>query len=135
LEHLPGWKSVLGLQFENLVLNNRDLVIQSLGIHPEEIIADDPYFQRTTNQKKGCQIDYLIQTRSKTLFVCEIKFSQQLVSSNIISEMKEKMAALSLPRGFAALPVLIHFSDKEESLDMQDYFYKIIRFSDFFSNG
>ena len=133
LENLPGWKSMLGLQFENFVLNNRHLILEALGIQPETITADDPYFQRTTLQQKGCQIDYLIQTKTKTLFICEIKFSQQLSSSDIISQMKEKLIALSLPRGFAALPVLVHFGDKEESSAMREYFYKIIRFDGFLS--
>ena len=133
LENLSGWRTMLGLQFENLVLNNRALIIEVLGINPEEITADDPYFQRATLQQKGCQIDYLIQTKAKTLFVCEIKFTQKLSSSELIAQMKEKMAALSLPRGFAALPVLIHFSDKDESDAMEEYFYKIIRYGDFFT--
>ncbi len=133
IDNLPGWKSMLGLQFENLVLNNRDLVIKALTINPEEILADDPYFQRPTLQQKGCQIDYLIQTRTKTLYVCEIKFSSQTLSSDIISSMKEKIAAISLPRGFAVLPVLIHFSELEENEAMQAYFYKIIHFGEFFN--
>lgn len=133
IPHLPGWKSILGLQFENLVLNNRDLIIQKLGINPEEIIADDPYFQRTTLQYKGCQIDYVIQTRMKTLFVCEIKFTNQLAVNQIIQTMKEKIAAFSVPRGFAVLPVLIYFGDEEEDLAMQEYFYKTIRFNEFFN--
>ena len=132
VENLPGWRSVLGLQFENLVLNNRDLIFKSLEINPLETVADDPYFQRTTLQTKGCQIDYLIQTKTKTLYVCEIKFTKDLDSSKIIAQMKEKMAALSLPRGFSAVPVLIHFSDDEVTEAMQLYFYKIIHFAEFF---
>ncbi|MES2204554.1 MAG: ATP-binding protein [Pseudomonadota bacterium] len=132
VESLPGWRSILGLQFENLVLNNRDLILKTLNIHPEETVADDPYFQRTTLQTKGCQIDYLIQTKTKTLYVCEIKFTKNLDASKIIAEMKAKMAALSLPRGFSAVPVLIHFSDDEVTEAMRLYFYKTIYFGDFF---
>lgn len=132
LESLPGWKSVLGLQFENLVLNNRDLILKSLNINPEEIVADDPYFQRSTIQHKGCQIDYLIQTKTKTLYACEIKFTKKTNSLEIINQMKEKMIALSLPRGFSVVPVLIHFSDDDINEAMQEYFYKIIHVGKFF---
>lgn len=86
-------------------------------------------FQRKMLQAKGCQIDYLIQT--KTLYVCEIKFTHDLDSSKIIAQMKEKMAAFSLQRGFSAVPVLIHFSDDEVSDAMQEYFYKVIHFGEF----
>lgn len=132
LEKLPGWKTVLGLQFENLVLNNRNFIIEQLGVHLENVVADDPYFQKATLQKKGCQIDYLIQTNTKTLYVCEIKLIGNISVSELIQQMQEKIKALSLPRGFAVLPVLIHLGDKEESEALQEYFYKIIRVGDFF---
>lgn len=125
LANLAGWKTVLGLQFENLILNNRMVIIEALGIHPEEIVADDPYFQRPTKQHKGCQIDYLIETRAQTCFVCEIKFSES-PSSNVITQMENKISALSLPRGFAALPVLICFGEVSEESTLHEYFYKII---------
>lgn len=48
-----------------------------LGIKSEDILCDNPYFQRGTLKRQGCQIDYLIQTKYKTLYVCEIKFLRQ----------------------------------------------------------
>lgn len=39
---LPGWQSIMGLQFENLVLNNRKYLIDILNIRPSHIIADNP---------------------------------------------------------------------------------------------
>jgi AAA+ ATPase superfamily predicted ATPase len=128
---LPGWQSMLGLQFENLVLKNRELIHQSLSINPADIISSGPYFQRKTLRKQGCQIDYLIQTKYNTLFVCEIKFSQNSIGSEIIEKVKEKIVRLSLPRGFAAIPILIHTSEITEALDSADYFLKIINFSDY----
>ena len=69
LSGLPGWEPMLGYQLENLLLKNRSLVYQALGIHPQDIAVDNPYLQKTKKgRKKGCQIDYLIQMRSNTLF-------------------------------------------------------------------
>ncbi len=132
IDHLPGWKTVLGLQFENLVLNNRDLVIKALGINPEDIIRDGPYFQRPTARQQGCQIDYLIQTKLNTLFACEIKFSNKIIANEIINQMKAKIVKLALPRSFAVLPVLIHFDGNSDGLITQEYFYQCIDFSEFF---
>lgn len=134
VSQLPGWKTIQGLQFENLVLNNRDLVIKELNINPADIIMDDPYFQTKTARQSGCQIDYLIQTKLKTLFMCEIKCRDSLSMSATINESKAKINKLSIPRGFAVLPVLIVFNDTDEDLDDNDYFYKIIDFSKYFSN-
>jgi hypothetical protein len=64
----------MGLQFENLVLNNRKKLIELLNIHLADVIYDNPYFQNTTERKQACKINYLIQTRFDTLYVCEIKF-------------------------------------------------------------
>jgi hypothetical protein len=117
---------MLGLQFENLVLNNRDVVLKALNVHPETILQDDPYFQTKTARQAGCQIDYLIQTDSNVLYVCEIKSGAILKPSVIINEMQEKLKRLSLPRGFAVLPVLIHFSDLDDDSPLYEYFYKVI---------
>lgn len=133
LENFPNWESVLGLQFENLVLNNRKLIFQSLGIKTEEVIFDNPYFQHKTRKQNGCQIDYLIQTRYNNLFVCEIKFSQNPIQASIIEKMKSKISNLTIPHGYAILPVLIHTGPISESVKNQDYFYKIIDFSRFLS--
>ena len=67
----------MGLQFENLVVNNKAIVRKAIGVPAEEIVFSNPYFQRTTKEQQGCQIDYLIQTRYNNLFVCEIKILTQ----------------------------------------------------------
>lgn len=56
-------------------------------------------------RQRGCQIDYMIQTKYNMLFVCEIKFSQNSFGIEVIDEVKEKISRLSLPRSFAAVPV------------------------------
>lgn len=132
-EALPSnWESILGLQFENLVLNNRRQLHQLLGIKQEEIVADNPFFQRHTVKTKGCQIDYLIQTRHNTLFVCEIKFSKKEIGPEIIPQVKEKISKLSLPRGFACLPVLVCVNDVNPEVKEAGYFFKIVDFGQFF---
>lgn len=134
LSHLPGWDSMLGLQFENLILKNRELIHRSLSINPEDIIASGPYFQRGTQRQKGCQIDYLIHTKYNTLFVCEIKFSQNSIGVEVIEKVKEKIARLSLPRNFAAIPILIHANETTAAVYDAEYFLKIINFSDYLEN-
>jgi len=132
LPSLPGWQSMLGLQFENLILKNCELIHEALSINPEDIIANGPYFQNKTERQKGCQIDYLIQTKYNTLFVCEIKFSQEIMGKEVIDSMKEKIDRLSAPRGFAVLPVLIHANSITQMVTEAEYFLKIINVNDYF---
>ena len=91
---LPGWEGATGLQFENLVLNNREQILKILQINSNDIVYDNPFFQRKTIRQEGCQVDYLIQTRFDTLYLCEIKFSKHPIKIGVIAEMKEKIIRL-----------------------------------------
>ncbi|NGX51856.1 MAG: hypothetical protein KR126chlam5_00144 [Candidatus Anoxychlamydiales bacterium] len=129
LSSFAGLQSVLGLQFENLVLNNRKSILKLLNIRPDDVIDENPFFQRKTDRQGGCQIDYLIQTKYNTLYVCEIKFSKNEIKSDIINQMKKKISRIAIPRGFACIPVLIHVTDVNDGVNNVDYFGKIINFS------
>ena len=94
-------------QLENLVLNSREFIWGKLNIFPENICVDNPYFQREGLRKKGCQIDYLIQTRHHNLIICEIKFSKNLINSDIIQEVKNKIKNFKRPKSFSCFPVFV----------------------------
>jgi len=130
LASLPGWQVIMGLQFENLVLANRHSIWEILNIQQDEVIYDNPFFQTTTVRRKGCQIDYLIQTRFDTLYICEIKFSKHPIGIDVIEEVKQKIASIALPRRMSYRPVLIHVNGVTEDLLDERYFAKIINFGD-----
>lgn len=130
LSSLPGWESMLGFQMENLLLKNRPLIYHALGIHAQDIAIDNPYFQKAVGRKKECQIDYLIQTYSNTLFVCEVKMRRRELGLEVIDAMKTKIASLSLPKGFGVCPVLLHLGPVSDTLLSSRYFYRIIDIAD-----
>ncbi len=131
LKNLKGFSSYLGLQLENLVLRNKDLIFKSLGILKQDVVADGPFIQRKTKAQEGCQIDYLIQTSFNSLLLCEVKFSKNLIGLNVIPEVQEKIKKLKKPRGFSCIPVLIYFGELSEEILDQQFFYKLINFEDF----
>lgn len=133
LSVLPGFATIMGLQFENLVLNNRDFIWKKLNLYPMDIVTDNPYFQRAQLRKKGCQIDYLIQTRTKVLYACEIKFSREEIKAEVISQMQHKISQFYLPRGFSIMPVLIHVNGVSEAVMDEQYFSHIIDFTEILS--
>ncbi len=120
----------MGLQFENLVLSNRKTVQKILGIDPSEIVNDNPFFQRKANDRQGCQIDYMIQTKFGTCYLCEIKFSAQEITKSVIDEVKQKIKSLALPKNMSIRPVLIHVNGIDESVLKSDFFSSIIDFND-----
>ena len=124
-----GWLSIMGFQFENLVLNNRQKLRERLHIPSEEVVYDNPYFQTPGTNRKGCQIDYLIQTKFGTLYVCEIKFSQEPIGASVITEVREKIEALDQPKGSSCRPVLIHVNGVTNTVHDSGYFAHIIDFA------
>lgn len=131
LTSLPSWEGIMGHQFENMVLRNRRLIKESLNLNPEEIISDNPFFQRKTARIPGCQIDYLIQTKFGGIYVCEVKFSKNVISSSIIPEVQKKMDNFHYPKGYSCRPVLIHVNGVHEDVIDSGFFSNIINFGDY----
>lgn len=127
----PAWTTVMGIQFENLVLNNFHRVYELLGLDPSEVIYDNPYFQRATKTHPGCQIDYVIQTKFNTLYICEIKFSKEPIGLSVIKEVKQKMDRIAKPKSFSKRPILIHVNGVTDGVLESDFFAKIIDFGQF----
>ncbi len=135
LQSLPGFESHLGMQIEHLLLQNRALLLHALGITDADISNDGSYRQNKSSKQRGVQIDYLIQTRAKNLYICEFKFKRRELTSDIIREIDEKIKNLKAPRGFAKIPVLFHIGGVSDSLAMDQYFYRIINLGDLLSLG
>lgn len=131
ISQLPGFEAHLGFQFEQLLLQNRSLLLKAIGVNPNDIVANGPYRQSKTSIKPGCQIDYLVQTTTRNLFMCEFKFKRRELGVDIISQVQNKIHALKVPRGFAAIPVLFHIGGVSSSLATNEYFYRIIDITEF----
>ena len=131
LSALPAWSTILGLQFENLVVSNRHLLYEAIGLKKEEVVAAGPFFQRTTKRQKGCQIDLLIQTQFGTLYPVEIKFSKHPINTTILAEMKHRIAHLALPRHVSIRPILVHVNGVEEAVLESRNFAHIVDFGAF----
>ena len=131
LSHLPGFESHMGFQVETLLLQNRALILKAIGVCGGDLMGDGPYRQSHTTKTKGCQIDYLVQTLTKNLFINEFKFKRRELGEEVIESMKEKIHALKIPRGYAAVPVLFHIGGVVGSVATSGYFYRIIDISNF----
>ena len=121
----------MGLQFENLVLNNEKLILKCLGINMSEVVYANPYYQTKTKSREGCQIDYMVQTRYNNVYIFEFKFSKNKIGCSVIEEVKEKIKRLKLPRNFSYRPVLIHVNGVTSDLIDAQYFASVIDYSKF----
>lgn len=130
ISFLPAWDSIMGLQFENLILNNRALILDLLNISPLDVLADGPFFQNRTKLQAGCQIDYLIQTKYNCLHLCEIKFRAKPLGLGIIKEVSEKLKRIRTPKNFSIRPILISGGPVSRELVEERFFAQIITASD-----
>lgn len=128
MSDLPGWDTIMDYQCENLALRNRQYIKEQLGIKPNDVITDNPFFQRKTTKNPGCQIDYLIQTKFGNLFMCEFKFSRNPVGKSVITEVRQKIERMALPRGSSIRPVLIHVNGVDDDVKHGEFFSNIIDF-------
>lgn len=127
---LPGWDSIMGFQLESLLLTNREFLFQTLGLDPATIICDNPYIQTPTTRKKGCQIDYLIQTKMNSLIICEFKFSKNELSSSVLAELREKSEMLSTPKGFGKVLALFHIGGVSPKIEESSLLYRVVDLRD-----
>ena len=128
LSTLKNWETIAGLQFENLVLNNKNRILTVLHVHPSDVLFDNAYMQLERRGKPGVQIDYLIVDKFNTLWLCEVKFSRNPISKKIIPHIEKKIEALACQRRYSIRPVLIHVNGVTDDLIGEGFFSSILDF-------
>lgn len=131
LEDLPEWPTIMGLQFENLVLNNLRTLQKLLHISSSSVLSAAPYFQHETQKQKGCQIDLLIQCRY-SLYVCETKCRQK-ITPDVIEKIMEKISRLTIAKGISIRPVLIYQGELSPQIERANFFTHLIPFEQLLS--
>ncbi len=127
IEHLPGWSTVMGLQFENLVVNNAMDVVKHIGIGKATVVSAVPYSNSRhgrNGEACGCQIDLLVQT-PKTAYVVEVK-RKNLIDSDVEDEVRRKMERLPIRHGITLRPVLVYAGELAKSVEADGYFDAIV---------
>ena len=124
---LPEWNAVMGLQFENLIVNNAMSLIPHLHLGNSIVESAAPYRNMRRGAeggKGGCQIDLLIQT-PMTAYVVEVKRKRE-IDESIITEMKKRIAQLPLRKGMTPRPVLVYEGELAPYVEGSGYFDAVI---------
>ena len=58
---LPGWESMMGLQFENFVLNNLPVVLEFKGTHPAKHLKNKGLRKGGALSRRFCGVRVLIR--------------------------------------------------------------------------
>ncbi len=86
------------------------------------------HLAQNRHTQMGCQIDYMIQTKYNTLYVCEIKFSKHPVQIDVIRDVQQKITHLDIQEKMSIRPILIHVNGVDEGVSAEDFFAEIIDF-------
>ena len=128
LEQFPGWQTDMGLQFENLVLNNFRELLAPLRLERVMIRSAAPYRRAGSAKtgRQGCQIDLLVQT-PEAFHVVEIK-RRAHVGHGIVEEVREKCNRLPHPRNVAVRTALVYEGELAPSVEACGFFDAIVPF-------
>ncbi len=124
LEQLNGWDSILGLQFENLVLNHVGDLFPHLGLEHSLVLSAAPYVQNATKRIDGCQIDLLIRT-DRMLMVVEIKRRRE-IRHEVVDEVAEKIRKLKYDRSLSIRTALVYDGRLSPSVEADRFFDFIV---------
>ena len=127
---LEGYDTVMGLAFENLVVNNYRLLLPHLHLDGLVITSSGPYFRRKgkgTRGRKGCQVDLLIQSR-RMMCIVEVKRMRE-IGREIIAEVDRKVRAIARPDGVSVRTALVYDGHISPVVSADGYFDAIVPFS------
>ena len=128
LDTLEGWNAVMGLQFENLVVNNYGSLIPHLHLTNVLLTSAAPYRKLPvpSHRQRGCQIDLLIQSR-RTLYIVEIKRMSE-IGRGIIEEVDAKVRCLKARPNVSVRTALVYDGHLAPIVEADGYFDAIIPF-------
>ncbi len=118
--------SWLGRAFEYLCLDHAQRIVEILGFSGIDF-SFGPYFQSAKADTKGLQIDLLFYRSDKVITLCEMKYSQSVISKDVIAQVEKKTEYLRKKFPSKTIQkVLVVFGDISRELLNAGYFYQII---------
>lgn len=121
---LEGWKGILGLQFENLVVSHYREILPFLHLGGRLVLSAAPYQKRSGKDSTGVQIDLLIQMKS-AVYVVEVKHADR-IDVAIEKEMQDKIDKISLVGAKSRRAVLVTAGEVNPRVVENGFFDAII---------
>ena len=126
LAQFDEWNAIMGLAFENLVVNNYRELLEPLHMDKALILSAAP-FRRVAAVKsgrKGVQIDLLLQTKM-SICVVEIKRKRE-IGREIIGEISTKCDRLVKRSGVSLRTALVYDGELAPSVEADGYIDSVV---------
>lgn len=124
VEQLDGWDAIMGLQFENLVLNHISDLLPKLHIDTALLTSAAPYRVVTRKKGEGFQVDLLIQAK-RFWYVVEIK-RKRYIGREILDEVSKKVARLPHPKSVSIRTALVYEGELSKAVEGDGYFDALV---------
>ena len=126
LDQLKGMDAVLGLAFENLIVNHYQEILPRLGLSRTLIESAAPYSKRGNGNaaNHGCQVDLLIETELSCCLV-EVKRRKE-IGDEVVDEMMEKVKSISVRDGVSVRTALVYDGHLSATVEASGYFNSLI---------
>ncbi len=123
------WSVWTGLAFERFCIKQTEKIQQVLKI--DQLVKNQgSYFSRATTAQNGLQIDLMFDRHDQIVTLCEIKYTNRPVGTELIDEVERKAALYKLSSKQSLQPVLITFSPPTQALIDARYFSHILMLED-----
>lgn len=117
----------MGLQFENLIVNNYASLIPHLHLGNSLIESAAPYRRKSSAANEpGVQVDFLLQTRHNN-YIIEIR-CQREIGRDVIDEVRARLAKIRKSRGRSNRPVLVYEGHLAPIVETEGYFGSLVSF-------
>lgn len=123
----PAWTTWLGISFELFCSRNRTLIAEKLGFS-DKVIKSGPLFSK----KLGFQFDLVFYRSDKTISLCEIKYNELPLDTEVVKDFNNKLNKFLPPKGYSLEKILITKNGISNSLKKLDCFDHILEAKELF---
>jgi AAA+ ATPase superfamily predicted ATPase len=120
LDRLAGWQTILGLQFEALVVNHYRELLPWLNPGRSLILSACPYRKRGKEPETGVQIDLLIQMRN-AFEIVEVKRAKR-IDEAVEAEVERKIGFLPIRGRKTIRTALVYDGELSPTVRENGYF-------------
>ena len=126
LEQFSEWDAIMGLAFENLVVNNYRELLRPLHVDKALITSAAPFRRAASGKtgRKGVQIDLLLQTK---MSLCVVKIRRRReIGRGIVGELSEKCERLAKRPGVSLRTALVYDGELAPSVEADGYIDSVV---------
>lgn len=128
-----SYQKWLGLSFERYCRKHSQMIAKIIGFSAVHYKSGAFFNRATIKEQMGYQIDLVFDRADHVLTICEIKYTQTKIGTEVIEEFEKKLRQLTDTKKKKIEKVLISANGATDALLDRAYFDRIITLEDIFN--